>query len=145
MTVHWTLTVDCVDAPRVARFWKEALGYVDAPPPTGFATWDEWFRAFDVPEDERDQGATLVDPEGVLPRVTFLAVPEPKVAKNRVHLDLQVSGGRHRPADERREAIAATVDRLVAAGGTVLAEHRHAGALDHVVVADPEGNELCVV
>ncbi|MGG5258576.1 VOC family protein [Phycicoccus avicenniae] len=145
MTVRWTLTIDCVDAPWVARFWREALGYVDAPPPTGFATWEEWFDAFEVPEDERDDGASLVDPDGALPPVTFLAVPEPKVAKNRVHLDLQVSGGRHRPADERRAAVAATVERLVAAGGTVLAEHEIGGALDHVVVADPEGNELCVV
>lgn len=145
MAVRWTMTVDCADARRVAAFWREALGYVEAPPPTGFATWEEWFGAFEVPEDEWDDGASIVDPEGVGPQITFLKVPEPKTAKNRLHLDLQVSGGRARPADERRAAITATVERLLAAGGAVLAEHEAGGHLDHVVLADPEGNELCVV
>ncbi len=145
MTVRWTLTVDCEDALRVAAFWREALGYVDAPPPEGFASWEDWLRTFGVPEEEWGDGASLVDPEGVLPRLSFLRVPEPKAAKNRLHLDLQVSGGRHRPADERRAAIAAAVERLVAAGATVLAEHEEGGVLDHVILQDPEGNELCVV
>jgi len=60
-------------------------------------------------------------------------------------LDLQVSGGRAAPADARRRAIDATVERLVAAGATVLGEHLIGEDLDHVVMADPEGNELCVV
>ncbi|WP_404347457.1 VOC family protein [Phycicoccus jejuensis] len=145
MTVHWTVTVDCAEPRAVAAFWREALGYVDAPPPEGFGSWEEWNRTFGVPEEEWDDGAFLVDPDGALPRLSFLRVPERKVAKNRLHLDLQVSGGRHRPADERRAALDATVRRLLAAGGSVLAEHHHDGALDHVVVADPEGNELCVV
>lgn len=145
MTVRWTLTVDCEDAPRVAAFWREALSYVDAPPPEGFGSWEEWSRAFGVPEEEWSDGAFLVDPEGVLPRLSFLRVPEPRVAKNRIHLDLQVSGGRHRPADERRVAIATTVERLVAAGATVVDEYVEDGVLDHVVLRDPEGNELCVV
>ncbi len=145
MTVRWTVTVDCAEPRRVAAFWREALGYVDAPPPEGFGSWEEWSRTFGVPEEEWDDGAFLVDPEGALPRLSFLRVPERKAAKNRLHLDLQVSGGRHRPPDERRAALDATVRRLLAAGGSVLAEHHHDGALDHVVVADPEGNELCVV
>ncbi|NHA67853.1 VOC family protein [Phycicoccus flavus] len=145
MAVRWTLTIDCDDAWTQAAFWREALGYVDAPAPQGYATWADWHRAFDVPEEEWGDGATLVDPDGAGPSVTFLRVPEPKTVKNRVHLDLQVSGGRDRPADERRTAIAATVERLVAAGATVLAEHEQGGVLDHVVVADPEGNELCVL
>ena len=49
------------------------------------------------------------------------------------------------PPDERRAAITATVERLVAAGAVVLAEHAIGDVLDHVVLADPEGNELCVV
>ncbi len=84
-------------------------------------------------------------PRGRAPPALVPPGAERKAAKNRLHLDLQVSGGRHRPPDERRAALDATVRRLLAAGGSVLAEHHHDGALDHVVVADPEGNELCVV
>lgn len=145
MTTRWTLAIDCTSPAVVAAFWREALGYVDAPPPVGFASWEAWFVACDVPEDERDDGASLVDPAGVGPSLSLLRVPEPKVVKNRLHLDLQVSGGRAETADVRREAIAETVARLLRAGGSVVAEHHVSGALDHVVMADPEGNELCVV
>lgn len=145
MTVHWTMTVDCARPAALAAFWRTALGYVEAPPPTGFDSWPDWFDAFEVPEDEWDDGATIVDPDGVGARITFLKVPETKVAKNRLHLDLQVSGGRSRPPEERRAAITATVERLVAAGASVDAEHELGGVLDHVVLLDPEGNELCVV
>jgi Glyoxalase-like domain len=146
MTIPWTITIDCADAPAQAAFWIVALGYVDAPPPQGWATWEDWLRHFDVPEEEWDDGAVLVDPDGVLPRVGFLKVPEGKVAKNRLHLDLQVSGGRHLPGDQRTTAIRAHVDRLVAAGATVVEEGvQPDGNLDHAVMQDPEGNEFCVV
>jgi len=72
-------------------------------------------------------------------------VPEGKVVKNRLHLDLSVSGGRSAPQPEREALIRAAVARLTAAGATVLAEHALRGELDHVVCADPEGNEFCVV
>jgi Glyoxalase-like domain len=143
--VQWTLTFDCHDARRVAAFWALALGYVQAPPPTGWATWQDWLRDFDVPEDEWDDGAALVDPDGLQPRISFLRVPEPKQVKNRIHLDLQVSGGRHVEQSMRERAIRDTVDRLVAAGGEVLVESPEAGPLDHVVMCDPEGAEFCVV
>ena len=143
--VQWTLTFDCHDARRVAAFWAVALGYVEAPPPTGWATWEEWLRHHDVPEEEWDDGAALVDPSGLQPRISFLRVPEPKQVKNRIHVDLQVSGGRHIEQSERERAIRATVERLVAAGGEVLFEAPEAGPLDHVVMCDPEGAEFCVV
>ena len=38
----WTLTYDCTDPAVVAEFWRTALGYVDAPPPQGFASWEAW-------------------------------------------------------------------------------------------------------
>jgi Glyoxalase-like domain len=145
MATPWTITFDCASAPAMAAFWKEALGYVDAPPPRGWDTWEDWLRHFDVPEDEWDDGATLVDPDGVAPRIGFLKVPEGKTVKNRIHLDVQVGGGRDQPWDERAERIEARVHRLVAAGGTVLQEFRGSEGLDHVVMADPEGNEFCVV
>jgi predicted enzyme related to lactoylglutathione lyase len=72
-------------------------------------------------------------------------VPEPKTAKNRVHLDLQVSGGRHLDQALRRERIEVEAERLVRAGATVRQRHEEHGALDHIVMADPEGNEFCVV
>ena len=54
------------------------------------------------------------------PGISFLKVPEGKTAKNRLHLDLKVSGGRAQPANLRAERIRATVTRLVEAGGAVL-------------------------
>ncbi len=97
MSVPWTVTIDCADPPTVAAFWKEALGYVDAPPPEGHDTWEDWLRHFGVPEEEWDDGASLHDPDGVGPRISFLKVPEPKVAKNRLHIDIQAGGGRRQP------------------------------------------------
>ena len=146
MTVPWTITFDCHDAAAVATFWKTALGYVDAPPPQGWDTWEDWFRHFEVPEEEWHDGASLCDPEGVRPRVGFLKVPEGKTAKNRLHLDVQVGGGRHLPHEERWARITAKVAELERVGGTVLSTVDGLGGLpDHVVMADPDGNELCVV
>jgi hypothetical protein len=145
MATPWTVTFDCASAPVMAAFWKVALGYVDAPPPRGWDTWEDWLRHFEVPEDEWDDGASIVDPDGVAPRIGFLKVPEGKTAKNRIHLDVQVAGGRDQPWDEREQRIRAKVDELVAVGGRVLQECAGRDGLDHVVMADPEGNELCVV
>jgi glyoxalase superfamily protein len=145
MTTAWGITFDCHDARRQAEFWKVALGYVDAPPPAGWDTWLDWARHFEVPEEELDDGASLVDPDGVQPQIGFLKVPEGKTAKNRLHIDLRVAGGRHIDQSLRRERILAMVERLVAAGGTVQREDMFGEHLDHVVMADPEGNELCVV
>ena len=72
-------------------------------------------------------------------------MPEGKTAKNRLHIDVRVGGGRDQPWDERQARILAKVERLVAAGGSVLREDSFQDRLDHVVMADPEGNELCVV
>lgn len=141
----WSVTFDCASPAVMARFWGPALGYVEPPPPDGFDTWDAWARHHEVPDDELDDGAYLADPDGVLPSLSFLKVPEGKVTKNRLHLDLKVSGGRSVPQDEREALIGAVVERLTAAGATVLAEHRVRDRLDHVVLADPEGNEFCVV
>jgi Glyoxalase-like domain len=145
MTTPWAITLDCHDATVVMAFWKVALGYVDAPPPEGFDSWEAWLIHFQVPEEEWGDGGSLIDPAGVLPSVGFLKVPEGKTVKNRMHLDLRVSGGRQISSAVRRERILAYVERLVSAGATVLDEASFEGELDHVVLADPEGNELCVV
>lgn len=145
MTTPWTITVDCVSATRLAEFWATALGYVPADPPEGWDSWEAWLVDLDVPEAEWDDGASIVDPEGVRPRIGFLKVPEGKTVKNRLHLDLHVSGGRHRPPEEREALIRAEVERLLPAGARVVTEGGHDGHLDHVVMADPEGHEFCVV
>src|SRR5580704_8020278 len=82
------LTMDCGNAQVLASFWKLALGYVDAPAPAPFASRGEWLASFDVPEEEWDSGAWLCDPDGIGPSLSILPVPEGKVAKNRLHMDI---------------------------------------------------------
>jgi hypothetical protein len=137
MAVRIDLTLDCANATRLAAFWKLALGYEDEPPPAPYATRQEWLEAVAPDEDgDPDDGAWLRDPDGAGPRLSILRVPEPKQAKNRLHLDLRVAG----TPEERWTRITAEVDRLTAAGATVLQPH----PTHHVVMADPEGNEFCV-
>ena len=140
-TIH--VTFDCADPARLASFWAEALGYQLRPPPDGFASWEDWLRDQQVPEAAWNSRSAVVDPSGAGPRLLFMQVPEPKAGKNRVHLDVSVGGGHDTPVEQRRERVAATVERLVVAGGTRLrAVDEHD---EHwVVMADPEGNEFCV-
>jgi len=132
------LTFDCARAAVLAEFWKGVLGYVDEPPPAPFATREEWVASFGEPEEDEGDGAWLHDPDGVGPRLVFLEVPEPKVAKNRLHIDVRV--GRDGTPEQVWARIEAKVAQVVAAGAAVLTvAGRH-----HVVLADPEGNEFCV-
>ncbi|HEY2698642.1 MAG TPA: hypothetical protein VGJ45_24505 [Pseudonocardiaceae bacterium] len=78
---------------ELARFWALALGYVEREPPGDLTSWEDWFRAHEIPEAEWDDGAGLSDPDGVLPRLTFLKVPEGKNAKP----DALRPPGRQRP------------------------------------------------
>jgi len=84
----------------------------------------------------------IEDPDGVRPSISFLKVPEPKATKNRAHLDVQAGGGRSEPWEVRWPRVTEAVERLTAAGASVLHED---GVPDHVVMADPEGNEFCVL
>ena len=95
------VTVDCTDPDRLATFWATALGYKKQDPPTGYATWATFLAAQGVPEDQWNAASALVDPAGIGPRIYFQQVPEPKTVKNRVHLDVNVGGGRDTPDDER--------------------------------------------
>ena len=146
MAVRVQVAIDCANPNRLAQFWATALGYLPKGPPPGFATWAEALTAWGIPEDGWDDGAHLVDPDGVGPSLFFQRVPEPKTVKNRFHLDLLVGGGRGLPLAERRRRVDAEVERLVAAGATVTARVAEAG-VDHYFVAmrDPEGNEFDVV
>lgn len=145
------LTIDCADPRRLVPFWCEALGYVPEPPPGGHTTWREYWTAMGVPQEELTDGAgespeSVVDPAGRGPRVWFQQVPEPKTAKNRVHLDLKVGGGRGVPLADRRRRVTGLVERLTGLGATVLRTMDEPD-MDHygVVLQDPEGNEFCIV
>jgi hypothetical protein len=143
------ITFDCADPDRLVRFWAVALGYEPPPLPPGCANRADWYRQLGVPEDEiegiGDDEDRLVDPAGVGPSIWFQQVPEPKTVKNRLHLDLKISGGRDVPLETRRERVLAKVDELIAAGATQTTVLYSEG-IDHfgVVLADPEGNEFCV-
>ncbi|WP_399921083.1 VOC family protein [Streptomyces kanamyceticus] len=139
MAARIDLTFDCTDAQLLAEFWKTALGYVDEPPPAPFSTREEWLAQFNLPDDDSvGDAAWLCDPDGLGPRISILKVPEPKAAKNRLHVDVRVPG--HGSSDECWLRIKAEAERLVKAGGNVLREFDE----HHIVMADPEGNEFCV-
>ena len=121
------VVTDCEHPASLARFWAQALdGYEVAP-------YDEAererLRSLGI-DDLEDDPTVLVQPVGEAPgvRFWFQQVPEPKITKNRVHVDLRV------------DDLAAEHDRLAALGATVVADH---GRL--LVLADPEGNEFCLV
>jgi len=128
----------------MARFWAEALGYVIAPAPDGFETWDDFYRSIGVPEDELGIGEdVIVDPNGEGPRIWFQVVPEAKSIKNRWHIDVNASGGRGSSLEVRAQLVEAEAERLVALGATRLRTISEEG-MDHYAVAmlDPEGNEF---
>jgi hypothetical protein len=143
MAVEVQVTFDAADPEALAAFWGETLGYVEQDPPEGFDSWEAWAVANDVPRERWGDFAARVDPDGAGPRLFFQRVPEPKTAKNRVHLDLAVGGGRGTPPEESRRNIAAAVERAVAAGATKV---REVDERDEywVVLQDPEGNEFCM-
>lgn len=143
--MEFGITFDCADAPRLARFWARALGYVEALPPEGWDTWEQFLTDYDVPAEEWADGAAIAPPDGEGPRVSFLRVPESKMVKNRIHLDLKVSGGRHLDQALREQRIRDWAAELVSEGAAVLSEEWADGHLDHLVMADPEGNEFCIV
>ncbi|WP_370949393.1 VOC family protein [Amycolatopsis sp. cg5] len=109
------ITVDCQDAEKLAAFWQQALDYPE-------------------PRRWRDgHGLTYVELQGKSGTpLLFQPVGEGKRVKNRVHVDIA-------PADLDQYA---EIERLIALGARVLkddpAEH-------FVVLADPEGNEFCVL
>ena len=126
MTTHWTLGCDAADPHRLAAFWALALGYVDEP-------------GYDF-----EDGASLVDPDGLRPAIGFLKVPEGKTAKNRIHIDIRVAA--ERPVDPglHEQWMRAKAAELVSAGAITIREDAFDGQLDHIVMLDPEGNEFCV-
>jgi len=125
------IVFDCAHPASQARFWAAALdGYAVAP-------YDDEelarLRANGITDPEDDPGVLVLPPSPDKPRLFFQKVPEAKIAKNHVHLDL-------RPADRTAE-----VARLVALGASVRAEIEHETGQRWTTMADPEGNEFCVL
>ena len=119
MTLHiHSITVDCVDPYRQARFWSEVSGWQEDP---------------DDPNHPDDPEGRIVTVHGM--SLLFIPVPERKVVKNRMHLDLQ-------PQDRTRDE---EVDRILGIGATLVDDQRRPDGTGWVVLADPEGNEFCVV
>jgi hypothetical protein len=102
---------DCADPGLLARFWAEVLG---------------------GNPQRRDDDWHYVDPPGWT-RVAFQRVPEGKVVKNRLHLDVEV------------EDLAAATDQAEALGATRFGGLHVDTAGSFQVLLDPEGNEWCVV
>lgn len=138
---QFQVTFDCGDPERVARFWCEVLGYVVPPPPEGFGTWEEFDRA--LPPEYQGSAFACVDPSGVGPRLFFQRVPERKVVKNRMHLDVRVGAGL--VGQERLAALEAECARLEALGAVrerlMLADGVNESCQ---VMRDVEGNEFCL-
>ncbi|MFD2474041.1 VOC family protein [Amycolatopsis silviterrae] len=138
---HFQVTFDCAEPERVARFWCEVLGYVVPPPPEGFASWTEFDRS--LPAEHQGAAFACVDPDGVGPRLYFQRVPEGKVVKNRVHLDVRAGTGL--VGEERLAALKAEEARLTALGATtvqvLLADEVNESCIS---MQDVEGNEFCL-
>lgn len=139
MPLH--VTIDCSDPHAQARFWAVALGWevedlhdlIGGIIEAGHISADsEDIIELDGRRAWRDM-SRLMSPDGDGSRVLMQRVPEPKTAKNRVHLDIEAPGG------DRQ----AHVERLLALGATKLWDGQ-LGPQTWVTLADPEGNELCV-
>ena len=135
------VTFDCAEPERLGRFWCDVLGYVIPDPPDGFADWDEFDRA--LPPEHQGSAFACQDPFGVGPRLFFQRVPEGKVVKNRVHLDVRVGLGLR--GAERLEALETEAARLEQHGAKRLYLLEADGVNEScLVMQDIEGNEFCL-
>jgi catechol 2,3-dioxygenase-like lactoylglutathione lyase family enzyme len=116
------VTVDCADPYRLAGFWADLLGYREDPGDPNLPGQDE---------------ALLLDPQGGA-GLLFIRVPEPKAGKNRVHFDLWPDG----PDGLRRDQA---LERALGLGASVVDDRREPDGTGWVVLADPEGNEFCLL
>ncbi len=138
---QFQVTFDCAEPARLAAFWCEVLGYVVPPVPEGFATWQDHHRS--LPPEDQVVYFACSDPSGVGPRVLFQRVPEGKVVKNRVHLDVRVGTGL--VGEERLAALEAERARLTALGAThVLTQLADGENESCITMQDIEGNEFCL-
>jgi hypothetical protein len=138
------VTIDCADPAALAAFWAVVLGYQVQPPPPGFESWDAALDAWGVPADQRNERSAVVPPEGEPgPRVFFQRVPEGKVVKNRVHLDVRAAPGLE--GADRMQRLEEVGEQLTALGARQLERFEPSPmSAGYLVMADPEGNEFCL-
>ncbi|NDL58439.1 VOC family protein [Phytoactinopolyspora mesophila] len=152
MSRHIQITFDAHDPRALSSFWRDVLGYVHPIPPGAdqtahadpLAAWDHFLAKSGVPDDQRNAAAAIEDPDGHGPRLFFQRVPEDKVTKNRVHLDVRAAPGLK--GEERMAALETECGRLVALGATRVRCHEPAPPMSggFIVMTDPEGNEFCL-
>lgn len=144
MTREVQITFDAADPGALATFWCEVLGYRLEPPPPGYDSWDAALDAWGVPDDRRNDRSAAVPLDGDGPRLFFQKVPEPKTAKNRVHLDVRAAPGQ--TGDARMTILQAEADRLVALGARQVRRIDLDGAMESgfIWLEDAEGNEFCL-
>ena len=94
-----------------------------------------WREDPEDPNEPGDEECMIFSPDG-RSRVLFIEVPEAKQVKNRLHLDLRPTDGATREQE---------VERLLGRGATQVADHRRPSGGGWVTLADPEGNEFCVL
>jgi Glyoxalase-like domain len=124
-----TITFDCADPYLLAGFWSQVTGYQEDPENTNH------------PDDPE---GLLLAPDGSA-SLLFIKVPEDKIVKNRVHLDLAplaAPGGAL--TDVSADARDAEMQRVLALGATFVEDHRRPDRTGWVTLADPEGNEFCI-
>ena len=112
-------TVDCSNAYELSEWWKQVLEYVDDP---------------EDPNERGHEECLIQRPDGGHP-LLFIEVPEEKRGKNRFHLDLRPSAGTR---DQE-------LSRIVSLGARELEDLRRPDGSGWVVLADPEGNEFCIL
>ncbi|MGC0249161.1 VOC family protein [Pseudactinotalea sp. Z1748] len=152
MSATIQVTFDARDPRALSIFWRDVLGYTHPAPPgvdlppggDPLAAWDQFLQDSGLPEELHNSASALEDPDGSGPRIFFQRVPEDKVAKNRVHLDVRTASELR--GEERMEALESECRRLVALGGTRLERHEpeEPTSIGFIVMADPEGNEFCL-
>jgi len=119
------VVIDCADHGRVVDSWAAALGYQRR------EVNEQYVALVPTAREPGPEPGAEPGPKPGLPPLLFQKVPEPKIAKNRVHLDF------------RAPVMADEVARLVGLGATLIAE-RSLGDFSWTVLADPDGNEFCV-
>ena len=112
-------SIDCRNAYELSEWWKQVLEYVDQP---------------DDPNEPGHEECWIQRPDGGHP-ILFIEVPEGKEVKNRIHFDLMPTAG------IRDDELA----RLRGLGATEVADLRLEDGRGWVVLADPEGNEFCIL
>ena len=119
-----SICIDCAHPASLARFWAAALGWTVRP----YDDDDLALLESQGLTPETDASVCVDPSDPTLPTLWCLQVPEPKVGKVRIHLDVNI-------------ADASGFERLIELGATIV--EPHPGGQDWTIMADPEGNEFC--